>query len=132
MFRVLVTEKISSTGLEYLRDAGYEVDVQIGLDEAELIEAIKNAHAVIIRSATSITKQVISEADELVVIGRAGIGLDNVDVAAATEQGIMVVNAPKSNILSAAEHTMALLLAQACALRGTDQRGHVASVPIAS
>tara|TARA_B100000686_G_scaffold351533_1_gene450610 strand:+ start:543 stop:2120 length:1578 start_codon:yes stop_codon:yes gene_type:complete len=113
MFRVLVTEKISSTGLEYLRDAGYEVDVQIGLDEAELIDAIKSAHAVIIRSATSITKQVISDAGELVVIGRAGIGLDNVDVAAATEQGIIVVNAPKSNILSAAEHTMALLLAQA-------------------
>jgi len=113
MFRVLVTEKISQSGLSHLEKSGYEVDVQLGLDETQLLDAIQGAHAIIIRSATKITKEVIAQGKDLVVIGRAGIGLDNVDVAAATEQGIMVVNAPKSNILSAAEHTMALLLAQA-------------------
>ena len=113
MFRVLVTEKISQSGLSHLEKSGYEVDIQLELDEEKLLAAVKGANAVIIRSATKITKEVISQGKELVVIGRAGIGLDNVDVAAATEQGIMVVNAPKSNTLSAAEHTMALLLAQA-------------------
>ena len=71
------------------------------------------AHAVIIRSATTITDEIMSKGENLVVIGRAGIGLDNVDVESATKRGIMVVNAPKSNILSAAEHTLALLLSQA-------------------
>ncbi len=67
----------------------------------------------IIRSATQVTAEVLEYADELLVVGRAGIGLDNVDVDAATRRGVMVVNAPQSNIISAAEHTMALLLAQA-------------------
>ena len=71
------------------------------------------AHAIIIRSATTVTAEVLAAGRDLVVVGRAGIGLDNVDVDAATAQGVMVVNAPQSNILSAAEHTMALLLAQA-------------------
>ena len=92
MFRVLVTEKISQSALSHLEKSGYEVDVQLELDEAKLLDEIKDAHAIIIRSATKITKEVIAQGKELVVIGRAGIGLDNVDVAAATEQGIMVVN----------------------------------------
>ncbi len=111
--RVLVTEKIADGGLQRLRDAGHEVDVQEGLSPAELLSAIAGAHALIIRSATQVTAEVLAAATELIVVGRAGIGLDNVDVAAATERGVMVVNAPQSNTLSAAEHTMALLLAQA-------------------
>ena len=71
------------------------------------------AHALIIRSATQVTAEVLGAANELLVVGRAGIGLDNVDVEAATARGVMVVNAPQSNIISAAEHTMALLLSQA-------------------
>ena len=71
------------------------------------------AHALIIRSATTVTAEVLEAGTDLVVVGRAGIGLDNVDVEAATRRGVMVVNAPQSNILSAAEHTMALLLAEA-------------------
>ena len=71
------------------------------------------AHALIIRSATQVTDEVLAAGSSLVVVGRAGIGLDNVDVDAATRRGVMVVNAPQSNIISAAEHTMALLLAQA-------------------
>jgi D-3-phosphoglycerate dehydrogenase / 2-oxoglutarate reductase len=111
--RVLVTEKIAEGGLQRLRDAGHEVDVHLDLDPAGLLEAVVGAHALIIRSATTVTAEVLAAGTDLVVVGRAGIGLDNVDVAAATARGVMVVNAPQSNTLSAAEHTMALLLAQA-------------------
>ena len=111
--RVLVTEVIAEGGLQRLRDAGHEVDVRTGLDPEELVDAIVGAHALIIRSATQVTAEVLAAGTDLIVVGRAGIGLDNVDVAAATERGVMVVNAPQSNTLSAAEHTMALLLAQA-------------------
>ena len=111
--RVLVTEKIADGGLQRLRDAGHEVDIRTGLSAEELLEVVPGAHALIIRSATKVTKEVLAAGSNLVVVGRAGIGLDNVDTEAATEQGVMVVNAPQSNTLSAAEHTMALLLAQA-------------------
>ncbi|MGB3412678.1 MAG: phosphoglycerate dehydrogenase [Microthrixaceae bacterium] len=111
--RVLVTEKIADGGLQRLRDAGHEVDVQEGLSPEALVEAIVGAHALIIRSATQVTADVLAAGTDLIAVGRAGIGLDNVDVAAATKHGVMVVNAPQSNTLSAAEHTMALLLAQA-------------------
>jgi D-3-phosphoglycerate dehydrogenase len=111
--RVVVSEEIAEPGLALLREAGHRVDVAMGLSAAELLDAVRPAHALIIRSATQVTAAVLDAAPDLVVIGRAGIGLDNVDVAAATRRGVMVVNAPQSNILSAAEHTMALLLAQA-------------------
>ena len=113
MARVLVSEKIADGGLDVLRAAGHEVDVQLDLTPETLVEAIKGAHALIIRSATTVTAEVLDAGTDLVVVGRAGIGLDNVDVAHATTRGVMVVNAPQSNILSAAEQTMALLLAQA-------------------
>lgn len=113
MARVLVTEKIADNGLQRLRDAGHEVDIQTGLSPDELLGVMPGAHAIIIRSATKVTADVLAAGKDLVVVGRAGIGLDNVDVEAATKQGVMVVNAPQSNILSAAEHTIALLLAQA-------------------
>jgi len=113
MARVLVTEKIADGGLDALRASGHEVDVQLGLSPEDLLTAIKGAHALIIRSATTVTAEVLDAGTDLVVVGRAGIGLDNVDVAHATARGVMVVNAPQSNILSAAEQTMALLLAQA-------------------
>jgi D-3-phosphoglycerate dehydrogenase len=113
MARVLVSEKIAEGGLDVLRAAGHEVDVRLDLTPEELLEAVKGAHALIIRSATTVTAEVLDAGTDLVVVGRAGIGLDNVDVAHATARGVMVVNAPQSNILSAAEQTMALLLAQA-------------------
>ena len=111
MARILVTEEIAEGGLDRLRAAGHEVDVQ--LDLSQLLHHVVGAHALIIRSATQVSAEVLEAATDLVVVGRAGIGLDNVDVAAATRRGVMVVNAPQSNIISAAEHTMALLLAQA-------------------
>lgn len=113
MARILVTERIAEGGLGQLRDAGHEVDVRLGLGEDELIGAVPGAAGLIIRSATQITGEVLEAGSDLVVIGRAGIGLDNVDVDVATERGVLVVNAPQSNVLSAAEHTIAMLLAQA-------------------
>jgi D-3-phosphoglycerate dehydrogenase len=113
MSRILVTEKIADAGLDKLRAAGHEIDVRLGLSEAELLDAVEGAHALIIRSATDVTSDVLAAASDLVVVGRAGIGLDNVDVDAATKRGVLVVNAPRSNVLSAAEQTMALILAQA-------------------
>jgi len=96
-----------------MRAGDLDVDVREGLTPAKLLEAVPGAAALVIRSATQVTAEVLEAADELVVVGRAGIGLDNVDVDAATRRGVMVVNAPQSNVLSAAEQTMALLLAQA-------------------
>jgi D-3-phosphoglycerate dehydrogenase len=113
MARILVTEKIADPGLDRLRAAGHEVDVQTDLTPETLLDAVVGAHALIIRSATTVTAEVLAAGKDLVVVGRAGIGLDNVDTDAATAQGVMVVNAPQSNILTTAEHTMAMLLAQA-------------------
>ena len=113
MARVLVTEEIAASGLDELRAAGHEVDIQLGLTPEQLLDAVRGAHALIIRSATKVDAATLEAAKDMIVVGRAGIGLDNVDVTRATELGIMVVNAPVSNILSAAEQTMALLLAQA-------------------
>lgn len=111
MARVLVTEKIAQNGLDQLVAAGHEVDVREGLSEDELCAVIPGAHALVIRSATQVTEKVLDAATDLIVVGRAGIGLDNVDVPVATARGVMVVNAPTSNIVSAAEQTMALMLA---------------------
>ena len=113
MARILVTESIADGGLDLLRKAGHEVDVQEGLSPEQLLGAIVGAHGLIIRSATQVTDEVLAAGSSLVVVGRAGIGLDNVDVAAATRRGVMVCNAPQSNIVSAAEQAMALLLASA-------------------
>ena len=113
MARVLVTEEIAASGLEALRAAGHEVDIQLGLSPEQLLEAIVGAHALIIRSSTQVNAATLEAGKDLIVVGRAGIGLDNVDVTKATDLGVMVVNAPVSNILSAAEQTLALILAQA-------------------
>jgi D-3-phosphoglycerate dehydrogenase / 2-oxoglutarate reductase len=113
MARVLVTEKLAQRGLDLLAEAGHQVDVQLDLSPEALLGVLPGAHALIVRSATQVTADALAAGTDLAVVGRAGIGLDNVDVEAATRRGVMVVNAPQSNILSAAEHAMALLLAQA-------------------
>ena len=113
MARILVTEELAPAGLEALRAAGHDTDVRLGLTPDELLESVPGAAALVVRSATAVTQAVLAAGRDLVVVGRAGIGLDNVDVDAATRRGVMVVNAPQSNVLSAAEHTLALLLAQA-------------------
>ena len=110
--KVLVTEPLAESGIERLREH-VEVDERAGLAASELRSIISGYEGLVIRSATRVDSDLLERAANLKVVGRAGIGLDNVDVEAATRQGIMVVNAPQSNVLSAAEHTLALLLAQA-------------------
>jgi D-3-phosphoglycerate dehydrogenase / 2-oxoglutarate reductase len=108
--RVLVKEKIADAGVELLRA---EFDVELGLDwdQDELERRLGEFDAILIRSATKMTPELIGRAGRLKVIGRAGTGVDNVDMAAATERGIIVANAPESNSIAAAEHTLALALA---------------------
>lgn len=113
MARILVTEKLAQAGLDAMSAAGFEVDEQLEWTPESLLSLIKGAQALVVRSATKVTKELLEAGTDLMVVGRAGVGLDNVDIDAATKLGVMVVNAPESNILSAAEHAFALLLAQA-------------------
>jgi D-3-phosphoglycerate dehydrogenase len=113
MARILVTEKIADGGIDALRDAGHDVDEQLGLTPEQLLDAIKGADALIVRSSTQVTAEVLEAGTDLVIVGRAGLGVDNIDVEAATTRGVMVANAPGTNSLSTAEHAMALLLSQA-------------------
>lgn len=110
--KVLVTEPLSEGGLAILRSE-FQVDVRPDLAASGLREEIARYGALVVRSQTKVTAEVIDRADALKVVARAGIGLDNVDVDAATRRGVLVVNAPQSNIVSAAEHTFGLLLSQA-------------------
>jgi D-3-phosphoglycerate dehydrogenase len=111
--KVLVAEPIADAGVELLRERGFDVDVATDLDADALAQRIGDYDGLLIRSATQVTADLIARAERLKVVGRAGIGVDNVDVEAATKRGIVVANAPQSNIVAAAEHTMALMLALA-------------------
>ena len=99
--KVLVAERLADAGLAVLRDKGYEVDVKLKMPPEELIATIPAYDALIVRSATKVTREVIEAGKNLRIIGRAGVGVDNVDVEAATERGVIVCNAPTSNIVSA-------------------------------
>ena len=117
---VVVAEEIAESGLERLRER-YDVDVAVDVPRDDLLRRLAGAHALIVRSATKVDAEMIAAAPELRVIGRAGTGVDNVDVEAATRSGIVVVNAPTSNTLSHAEHVLALLLAQARNIPAADR-----------
>jgi D-3-phosphoglycerate dehydrogenase / 2-oxoglutarate reductase len=106
--KVLVREPIAEAGVRLLRERGFEVDVD---GDSDLAETIGAYDAIVVRSATKVTAELIERADRLKVIGRAGVGVDNVDVDAATRRGIVVANAPESTVVSAAEHTIGLLVA---------------------
>lgn len=108
MSAVLVREPIAEAGIRLLRERGFDVDVD---GDSDLAEAIARYDAIVIRSATKLTAELIDRGERLKVIGRAGVGIDNVDVAAATRRGIVVANAPESTVISAAEHTIGLLVA---------------------
>ncbi|MBI2869547.1 MAG: phosphoglycerate dehydrogenase [Chloroflexi bacterium] len=110
--KVLVTDPLSDEGIELLRKCA-QVDVKIGLKPDEIKAVIGDYEALLVRSQTRVTADIIQAGGKLQVIGRAGVGIDNIDVEAATRCGIMVVNAPTGNTVSAAEHTMALMLALA-------------------
>jgi phosphoglycerate dehydrogenase-like enzyme len=106
--RILVREPIAEAGIRLLRERGFDVDVD---GDSDLAETIGAYDAIVVRSATKVTAELIDRADNLKVIGRAGVGIDNVDVEAATRRGIVVANAPESTVISAAEHTIGLLVA---------------------
>ena len=110
--KVLVADPLAPEGMESLK-AMTEVDVKLGLKPDELISCIGEYDAIIVRSETQVTADIIKAGKKLQIIARAGVGLDNVDVNAATQQGVMVVNAPTGNTVAAAEHTLALMLALA-------------------
>jgi D-3-phosphoglycerate dehydrogenase len=111
--KVLVKEKIGDSGVQLLRDAGLDVEFGVDWPDGELESRIGEFDGLLIRSATKLTEDLIDKADRLKVVGRAGVGVDNVDVDAATKRGVVVANAPQSNVITAAEHTLAMLLALA-------------------
>ena len=111
--KVLVKETIGDSGVELLREAGLDVELGLDWDQAELERRIGEFDAILIRSATKLTADLLERTERLKVVARAGVGVDNVDVDAATKRGVMVANAPQSNVITAAEHTLAMLLALA-------------------
>ena len=110
--KVLVKEKVGDSGVKLLQEH-FDVDLGVDWSEQDFQQRIGAYHGILIRSATKMTAELIAKATNMRVIGRAGVGVDNVDVDAATQRGIVVANAPQSNVVTAAEHTMALLLALA-------------------
>ena len=110
--RILVPEKVSPDGLAML-SSDFEIDNRIGLSAEELLSIIPEYQALIVRSETKVTAAVLQAAENLKVVARAGVGVDNIDVKAATARGIIVVNSPSGNILAAAEHSISLLMATA-------------------
>ena len=108
--KILITDTLAGEGIKKLKEEGFEVTERINIDESELVNIIPDYTALIIRSGTNVTEKVINAASTLKVIGRAGAGLDNVDVPVATRRGIIVMNTPEGNTISAAEHTISMLL----------------------
>lgn len=111
--RILVTDDVSAGGLQPLRDAGFAVEKRTGLASAELRKAIADCEGLVVRSETKVNADLMDAALKLRVVGRAGVGVDNIDVSAATARGIVVMNAPDGNTITTAEHTIALLVALA-------------------
>jgi D-3-phosphoglycerate dehydrogenase len=112
MIKILVSDALSEEGLKVLRNVKeFQVDVKTDLKPDELKAVIKDYDALVVRSATKVTKEVINAADKLRAIGRAGVGLDNVDLDAATAKGVIVMNTPAGNTISTAEHTFSMILA---------------------
>ena len=109
--KILVSDDVSEKGVALLREKGYQVDVKTNLDEVGLIDCIGDYDGLITRSMTHVTADVITAAKKLKIIGRAGVGIDSIDLKAATARGIIVVNAPTSNTIAATEHTCAMILA---------------------
>ena len=118
--RILVADPIAEDGVARLRAAG-EVDVAVGLDPAALRERIAQYDALVVRSETKVTAEVLDAAPRLRVVGRAGVGVDNIDIEAATQRGVLVLNAPTGNTIAATEHAIAMMLALARNLPAADR-----------
>lgn len=111
--KIFVADEVSDSGLEPLNAAGFSVEKHVGLDPSELRDALKGCVGLVVRSETKVTAELMDSATALRVVGRAGVGVDNIDVAAATARGVVVMNAPDGNTITTAEHTIALLVALA-------------------
>ncbi|HET9479413.1 MAG TPA: NAD(P)-dependent oxidoreductase, partial [Pyrinomonadaceae bacterium] len=111
--KIFVADDVSDSGLEPLRAAGFRVEKQTGLTGPSLDQALRDCEGLVVRSETKVTADLLASAHSLRVIGRAGVGVDNIDVPAATIRGIVVMNAPDGNTITTAEHTMALLISLA-------------------
>jgi D-3-phosphoglycerate dehydrogenase len=111
--KVLVTDPIAVSGIELLEESGHEVETAYDLTDEELLEAVADVNALVVRSGTQVTREVFEAAPELVIVGRAGIGVDNIDLEAATDNGVIVANAPEGNVRAAAEHSVAMTFATA-------------------
>src|SRR6186997_902403 len=111
--KIFVADDVSESGLGPLRSAGFDVEKRPGLALAELQAALKDCEGLIVRSETKVTADLLDVANSLRVIGRAGVGVDNIDVSAATIRGVVVMNAPDGNTITTAEHTIALLVSLA-------------------
>ncbi len=111
--KIFVADDVSDSGLQPLRDAGFDIEKRTRLGGQELREAVNNCEGLVVRSETKVTAELMDSAPQLRVVGRAGVGVDNIDVPAATTRGIVVMNAPDGNTITTAEHTIALLIALA-------------------
>src|SRR5215475_858638 len=112
--KVLIADSISQRGVDELaRENALEVTIQTGLNERELVELIPDFSALVVRSQTKVTAEILNTGNKLRVVGRAGVGVDNVDVETATRRGVLVLNAPGGNTISTAEHAFSLLLSVA-------------------
>ena len=118
--RVLIADSLSPAAVQIFRERGLEVDVKVGLSKPELLEIIGDYHGLAVRSATKADKAVIAAATSLKVIGRAGIGVDNIDIPAATAAGVVVMNTPFGNSITTAEHAIAMMFALARQLPAAD------------
>ena len=113
MPKVLISDKLSPAAVEIFRNRGIEVDLKPGLSPAELRAIIGEYDGLAIRSATKVTKELLDAATNLKVVGRAGIGVDNVDIRSATARGVVVMNTPHGNTITTAEHAIAMMFALA-------------------
>ena len=113
--KILIADEIAQEGIDLLRQElpDAQIDIHLGLKPEQLQAIIGEYAALIVRSATQVTAELLAEANQLKIVGRAGVGVDNIDTEAATNRGIMVVNSPTGNIVAAAEHTIAMLMSLA-------------------
>src|SRR4051812_28216395 len=111
--KIFVADDVSESGLEPLRAAGFDVEKRVGLSTEELCEAVRDCDGLVVRSETKVTAELMDAATSLRAVGRAGVGVDNIDVAGATIRGIVVMNAPDGNTITTAEHTIAMLISLA-------------------
>src|SRR5258707_801900 len=124
MPRVFISDDLEAGGIELLKNAGLEVDNRSGLKGDELKQAVRAADGMIVRSATKVTAELLENPGKLRAIVRAGVGVDTIDVAAATRKGLVVMNTPGGNTFSTAEHALSLLMALARNLPAADQSVH--------